>query len=283
VQKTATPLLGLALLLPMLIHWAAPAIAEGGVGLASAWSPAPQSRARLVAGVVKPADGRGSVLAGVEIALSPKWKTYWRMPGDSGVPPQFDWSGSQNLAEARVLYPVPQLFKDKSGSTIGYVSSVVFPVEIRPIEPSLPIKLAVTMEYGACLDICIPVEARLTLDIPLATAPAASPQLAKALAQVPRTADQRRDADPLLQAVRTETDGLIVTVSAPEADGPVGLFVEAPDGLYIGPPDGKRPAGNVAEFRIPLPASDLSALKGKSVTLTSVNGVGATETTWIVK
>jgi DsbC/DsbD-like thiol-disulfide interchange protein len=283
VPITAMRLLGLALLLPMLIQWAIPAIAEAGAGLTSAWSLAPQSRARLVAGAAKHVDGRGGVLAGVEIALSPKWKTYWRMPGDSGVPPQFDWSGSQNLAEATVLYPVPQLFKDKSGTTIGYVSSVVFPVEIRPLEPSLPIKLVVAVEYGACLDICIPVEARLTLDIPPAAVPAAGVPLTNALSQVPRTGDHRHDADPRLQKVSTEPDGLLVTVSAAEAGGPVGLLVEAPDGLYVSPPDSKQPTGNVAEFRIPLSAPDLSALNGKSLVLTVVNGLGATETRWIVK
>ncbi len=75
--------------------------------------------------------------AGIEIKLQPGWKTYWRYPGDSGVPPQFDFAGSENLASAEVLYPAPHSFKDEAGTSIGYKETVVFPVASRPaIRPS---------------------------------------------------------------------------------------------------------------------------------------------------
>ena len=57
---------------------------------------------------------------GIEIKLQPGWKTYWRYPGDSGVPPRFDFSGSDNLGRAKVLYPAPHLFTDETGNSLGY-------------------------------------------------------------------------------------------------------------------------------------------------------------------
>ncbi|MGB3141534.1 MAG: protein-disulfide reductase DsbD domain-containing protein, partial [Aestuariivirga sp.] len=66
--------------------------------------------------------------AGILAELEPEWKTYWRMPGDSGIPPQFDWAGSQNSAAIEVGFPVPRRFNDEGGETIGYHDRVVFPV-----------------------------------------------------------------------------------------------------------------------------------------------------------
>ena len=60
------------------------------------------------------------------------WKTYWRMPGDAGIPPQFDWSGSQNVKSVEVLWPAPQRFIDSGGETVGYKDRVVFPLRIVP-------------------------------------------------------------------------------------------------------------------------------------------------------
>ena len=63
---------------------------------ASAWDSDARSGMRLIAGKA-PADGSGALRAGVELKLSPGWKTYWRYPGDSGVPPRFDFSRSTNV------------------------------------------------------------------------------------------------------------------------------------------------------------------------------------------
>lgn len=62
----------------------------------------------------------GTHMAGLMLTLTPGWKTYWRAPGDSGIPPVFSWDGSKNLDDVTVLYPVPQVFHDGGGRTIGY-------------------------------------------------------------------------------------------------------------------------------------------------------------------
>ena len=81
---------------------------------ASPWAEDTRSAVRLIAGANK--NGEAPLRAGIEIKLQPGWKTYWRYPGDSGVPPRFDFSGSENLKAAKVLYPAPHLFTDEAGN-----------------------------------------------------------------------------------------------------------------------------------------------------------------------
>ena len=73
----------------------------------SPWSEDVRSASRIVAGSGKSGDAQ--LRAGIEIKMQPGWKTYWRYPGDSGVPPHFDFSGSENLKTATVLYPAPHV------------------------------------------------------------------------------------------------------------------------------------------------------------------------------
>ncbi len=107
----------------------------------------------------------GSIMAAVEIVLQPGFKTYWRSPGDAGVPPGFDFAGSDNLASAEVLYPLPTRFEDGGGRSIGYHDRVIFPVRIVPADPEKPVKLVLRMTYGACEKICIPAEGEAALEL----------------------------------------------------------------------------------------------------------------------
>ena len=92
----------------------------------SPWSEDVRSAVRLVAGASK--NGDAQLRAGIEIKMQPGWKTYWRYPGDSGVPPHFDFSGSENLKAAKVLYPAPHLFTDETGQSLGYKERVILPL-----------------------------------------------------------------------------------------------------------------------------------------------------------
>ena len=107
---------------------------------ASPWIESSNSKARLVSGTVE-LDGKPTLVAGVQLRMSPDWKTYWRNPGDSGVPPSFNWKGSTNLKRAEVLYPAPHRFADGGGTAIGYDDEVLFPVWITPEREDEPITL----------------------------------------------------------------------------------------------------------------------------------------------
>ena len=108
---------------------------------------------------------RADLKAGVEIRLDPHFKTYWRTPGNSGIPPVFEWSQSQNVANVEVLWPAPYRFEDTAGASIGYKDRVVFPIKVTAADPKPAGVLVLQLDYAVCEKICIPVkgEARLTL------------------------------------------------------------------------------------------------------------------------
>src|SRR5688572_24408995 len=152
-----------ALLRHLALIAAASIVSAGAAHASSAspWSNDIRSAARLIAGNA-PRDS-ATLRAGIEIKLQPGWKTYWRYPGDSGVPPQFDFTGSENLASAEVLYPAPHSFKDEAGTSIGYKEAVIFPVRVAPRDPSKPVKLNAKIDYAVCEKLCIPAEGKAQL------------------------------------------------------------------------------------------------------------------------
>lgn len=99
----------------------------------------------------------GTTMAGLRIRLADGWKTYWRAPGDAGIPPQFRWSGSENLEGVRVHWPVPMVFEQGGMRSIGYRGEVVLPIELIPATAGAPVTLSGEAELGVCRDICMPV------------------------------------------------------------------------------------------------------------------------------
>jgi DsbC/DsbD-like thiol-disulfide interchange protein len=129
----------------------------------SQWAIDIRAATRLIAAT--PVKGASNLRAGVEFRMDPGWHTYWRYPGDSGVPPRFDFDASDNVREAKVLYPAPQAIADESGTSIGYLEHVIFPVEVTPRDPNKPVTLKVTVNYAVCEKLCVPGEASLALTL----------------------------------------------------------------------------------------------------------------------
>src|SRR5215510_10949401 len=154
-------LLQLALLVGALLPWTSGAvIAADDV---TAWDGDARSAARLVAGS-QPA-GDGALRAGLEIRLKSGWHTYWRYPGDAGVPPQFDFAASQNLKRAVVLWPAPQRIEEAGGSSIGYLGKIIFPLRVQPLDPAKPVLLRLKLGYAICEKLCVPAEAKAELAV----------------------------------------------------------------------------------------------------------------------
>ncbi|MCW5752641.1 MAG: hypothetical protein KIT81_16015 [Alphaproteobacteria bacterium] len=152
------------------------------------WVVAGHSAARLVATT----DGqawRGPVLAGLHIRLDAGWHTYWRTPGDAGLPPMLDFSGSRNLARYDVLWPVPKRAHESGLETFVYYDEVILPITIEATDRRKPVALRLELLYGVCREICIPEQASLALDLPAAGAvpvpTAAAGLIDRYLAQVP--------------------------------------------------------------------------------------------------
>ncbi len=190
---------------------------------ASPWHQGFHSKARLVSG--------GAGLAGVEIVLDAGFKTYWRQPGDAGLPPRFDWAGSENLAGAEIAWPAPARSDDAGGVAYSYHDRVLFPVRVKAQDPARPVRLRLKAEYGVCKEICIPASAELTLLLDRDAQH--RPLIEAALARVPRPQPAGAPG-PLsilsMEAVPADKPTYRVSVRAPDG---AALFAEGPENWYL--------------------------------------------------
>ncbi len=259
--------------------WSAPAHAEG----ASAWQGDRQSgRVRLIAGARMP---DGKLHAGLEFDLAEGWKTYWRAPGDSGVPSVFNWERSQNVKSIKVHWPAPSRFKDKFGWNNGYKEDFVFPIEIEPQDPAEPVTLELLMYYGVCEELCIPGKANLSLKVAPEGYSGHQALIGRYFRMVPTPADENSAVKVSNVSVKQAGEGLNleVTLKKQSAD-PVTLFVEGPSDYYFDFPQAQ--AGNdelSRRFRVAVDgAKAADDLKGKELKFTSVQGDLRLEQTWRV-
>src|SRR6056297_58904 len=130
----------------------------------------------------------GSHVAALQLSMLDGWKTYWRAPGDAGIPPRFDWTGSDNLAAVQITWPTPQSIDQGGLRTIGYSDTVIWPLTLTPSNKGQPIKVAGKIELGVCTDICVPVTLILSQDLPKATQ--RDPRIVSALAARPCSAQE---------------------------------------------------------------------------------------------
>lgn len=128
----------------------------------------------------------GTHMAAIKLKLSAGWKTYWRTPGDAGIPPEFDWRGSDNVKGLRIHWPTPQVFDFNGMQTIGYDRELVLPVEVWPMADGQPVRLETSVDLGVCREICVP--ANVQLGAVLAASGAADPSIRAALKAQPATA-----------------------------------------------------------------------------------------------
>jgi DsbC/DsbD-like thiol-disulfide interchange protein len=172
--------------------------------------------------------------AGLHIALRPGFKTYWRTPGDTGVPPQFSFAGSTNVKEVRVLFPVPQRFADGAGgASLGYFApDVLFPIHIEPVDAGRPVDLHVKADYAVCERMCIPVSSEARLALSAISSHAA--QIRSAEMRVPIQAKLGASGPVTIRSIARgqAAESLVIDVAVPEGAVP-DLFVEAPSPWFF--------------------------------------------------
>jgi len=244
----------------------------------SPWNEDVRSAIRLIAGSSKADDAL--LRAGIEVKLRPGWKTYWRYPGDAGVPPHFYFSGSENLKKADVLFPAPRLFTDETGHSLGYKDAVIFPVVVSPQQTGKPVRLRVKVDYAVCEKLCVPAEGRAELTLVTGDSKH-NPALTTAETRVPKHATAAQLGLTAKRVNSGAKPSVLVELGAP-AGKPVELFVEGPTpqwALPIPKPVTPAPAGR-AQFNFELdglpPGADP---KGQlDLTFTVVTGDRAVET-----
>ncbi len=174
-------------------------------------------------------DGRYD--AGVDLTMAPGSHTYWKIPGEAGVPPVFTFNGSDNVAQATVSYPVPSRISEEGIDAFGYSNGVVFPVAVTPVDRGKPAVLHVDVIYAVCNRICLPGHSEAMLTLTPRGAPVGGDELAKALAKVPQPVAR---APQLVFARMKEATDPTWTASWSGADAPTDIFPDAPEGFFFG-------------------------------------------------
>ena len=198
----------------------------------------PTTKATLVFAQDGIAPGAKTVSGALVLELEPGWKTYWRSPGEVGIPPQFDWQGSENIKEARHLWPSPDRFTAFGIENFGYETRVVFPIEFTLDTPGEPARIALNLDLLVCSDVCIPEKLSLNHDLPLGSAldPTSAEVISAALATIPseETPSTVSSVRAFVDADQTE---LIVTLTGTQPFDKVDLFPEFGEGTAFGKPD----------------------------------------------
>jgi len=299
-------------LFPAAILMGLAAVPSASAQDASNWDGQTHSAARLIAGATSKNHDAAFLRAGIEIKLDPGWQTYWRDPGDSGAPPTFDFSGSENVKSVNVLWPAPERFPDGAGgNSIGYRNHVILPLHVVPTETAKRTALRLKLEYDVCSNICVPIESNLVLN--LSGDGAEDAAIERAEFRVPRHVtlggalgqEHRAEPSQLDQARAQDTQGLagegaksdglailalhrpggphervLVEVAAPRG-APVDLFVEGPTPDWALPlPQQIALDGGIRRFIFDLDGLPPGASpKGAALTFTAVSGEEAIEVT----
>lgn len=174
----------------------------------------------------------GSRMTALRIDLAPGWKTYWRAPGEGGIPPVFDWSKSRNVQDVSLHWPSPMVFDQLGLQSIGYKHQLILPMEFIPAQPDAPITIDASVQIGVCEDICLPVSRAIHAELP-PTGGAQDPAILAALANRPVAA-----AEAGLRAISCRispiADGLRVTATLELPGRPETVIFETPDdGIWI--------------------------------------------------
>jgi DsbC/DsbD-like thiol-disulfide interchange protein len=261
---------------------AAPHLVMSGSALAadaSAWSDSSHSALRLVAG--GPVTGKpGQHVAAIHIRMNRGFKTYWRHPGDTGVPPVFRFDGSENLAAAEVRFPAPLAFPDGAGGhSFGYDGpEVMFPIHVTAKDPTKPVRLVMAADYAVCEKLCVPAQGQASLALPDRVTQAQQAAIAAADRLVPRVAAMAT-ADPLAVLALhkgTEPEKLIVEVRSPAAAP--RLFMEGEQPWFFETRTVEPNGGNTYRIIVAvIERSKAADCTGADVTLTLVSGGTAIE------
>ena len=188
-------------------------------------------------------DADGTQMAGLRITLAPGWKTYWRAPGDAGIPPALTLEGADNIGSVQMSWPVPEVFDQNGMRSIGYHDMVVLPLRISPLDPGAPMHLSGRLEIGVCEEVCVPME--FGLDAMLPPAGKRDPAIVAALVDRPLTA-QEAGVVSATCVLRPGDRGMEVTatITMPSAGGREVVVIEAGDPeIWVSEPDVTR-SGN---------------------------------------
>jgi DsbC/DsbD-like thiol-disulfide interchange protein len=197
----------------------------------SDWATSEGGRMRVVA--LSP-DAAGNIRAALQIEPKPGWITYWREPGESGIPPQLTVAADGNVTLGAIAYPAPKPLMIGSIEEIGYDSAVSLPLDLKVTDRSKAAKLDLTAFIGMCRDICIPFQANFSL--PLSDAESAASEEATILSAAAASLPQAPSPDFDVRSHALSADGKVLSLklSLPNsAETPPLVYVTGPSGYVF--------------------------------------------------
>jgi len=189
----------------------------------------------------------GGHMAALQLTLSPGWKTYWRAPGDAGIPPAMNFQGSHNLASVTPVWPTPEVFLQNGMQTVGYDGQLVLPLRIMPQDSTRPARVAGRLQIGICSTICVPVDLDFALDLPASGSDPQQAMIRAALADQPISAAKASvgDVDCTLSPI-SDGLGLTVEIDMPSAGGTETVLIETSDPLvWVAETESTRQGGTL--------------------------------------
>lgn len=157
-------------LLPFLTALLAGFALAWGTGHAQSVVKTENVRAELISEVATVKPGEPFWVA-LRQTIRPKWHTYWKNPGDSGLPTEIKWTLPAGARADAIVWPTPTLIDVSGVINYGFSNDVLLLVRITPpadlaVGATLP--LAASAEWLVCDDVCIPEEGKFLLDLPVA-------------------------------------------------------------------------------------------------------------------
>jgi DsbC/DsbD-like thiol-disulfide interchange protein len=222
----------------------------------------------------------GKVTALIEIEPAPGWKTYWRDPGDAGMPPQIDLSTAQNLTLVKVDYPVPEIGHDEAGRFIGYHQPVSLVLELAKPDPGSPATLSANVLVGLCKEICLPFQSTFSLPLDNGSQPQADEFMNIQMAKATLPEAPSGDFEVTKSGLSADGSFFEATIAIPGKEMP-DIAVAPSQGVMLGKQT-EIIKGGVAEIRYPVSRLPKS-LDGATITLLVKSAGRSMETTLAVK
>ncbi len=246
---------------------------------ATPWVGDANASARLIT-AVQATGSAGQIDAGLQIRLAPGWHAYWRNPGEAGIPPSIDWTGSNNLKSARMFWPAPHRYMLYGLITQGYEHGVVLPIAVTLDHADKTVLLHALVHYSACKTVCVPYTALLALKLPagIAAPGPQAPLIARSWKTVPT--DLAGVGLTISHVVVSQSHGKVPgsTLSFAVDSGAMplrrlDLFIDnIPDATASAPKVWRDPARNRAVVSVFVKGKPPKALDGKSLRFTLENG-----------
>ena len=128
----------------------------------------------------------------LHVELDEGWKTYWRSPGEGGIPPTFDWSESSNIDDIEWHWPMPSRYSIQGIDTVGYQGSLTFPLMVQLSPDAAQAHISGTLTMSSCTTVCVLTDYPIDLQVELDTLAVDSDRafaFNQAMGKVPREYD----------------------------------------------------------------------------------------------